>query len=514
VSLLENSTERSTISLRQLLKRSTVGMVVGSFLLVLFMTLFPFDFQIRKDISWQHLLDNFNNLTTPGDFLVNIPFFLPWGISLTYLLHNRKLSWQRILPVVFFASAGLSLFVEILQLFLPTRISSPADVVANSLGGVLGWLCFYLLRWTILSRLNSSLVLKWLIASFLGYLVLQCLLSMPLERFATLKVWDGNFPLLIGNENTGDRPWKGYIWELLISDRAIEGDRVDRFLSSQSSLVTLKDVAIAYYDLNEKGKYLDRTGYLSKLTWQGQIIEKQQKQGVLFNGKSWLSTKTPATLLQEKIAQTSQFSIFTTVATTDPEQTGPARIISFSGSPLSCNFTIGQDRHNLIFRLRTPLMGYQGTQPEISVPNVFVDLLPHRLLFTYANSVVQIYVDTPNNSQRLVIVPGTVLMSYLLPKKSYNINNFMLLYYNFIFIPLGIFLGIIYLYFPKRLSIKILFFVCGIILPAFFLEASSTTGSLKNFKTNNFVLDLVIIAIAMISVNVTVRFFSRHFKLN
>ncbi|MGL5871617.1 MAG: VanZ family protein [Xenococcaceae cyanobacterium] len=512
MSLLKNSTERSTISLRQLLRRSTVGMVVGSFLLVLLMTLFPFNFQIGKD-SWQHIFNNVNNLITPGDFLVNIPFFLPWGISLTYLLHNKKLAWQIILPVVFLASAGLSMFVEILQLFLPTRISSPADVAANSLGGVLGWLCFYLLRWTILSRLNSNLVLKWLIASFLGYLVLQCLLSMPLERFATLKVWDKNFPLLIGNENTGDRPFQGYISELLISDRAIVGDRVDRFLSSQSSLVALKDTAIAYYDLNEKGKYLDRTGYLSKLIWQGETIEKQPKQGALFNKKSWLSTAIPATLLQEKIAQTSQFSIFTTVATTDPEQTGPARIISFSGSPLNCNFTIGQDRHNLIFRLKTPLTGDRGTQPEISVPNVFADLIPHRLLFTYANSVVQIYVDTPNKSQRLVIVPGTVLMSYLLPKKSYNINNFMLLYYNFIFIPLGCFLGIIYLYLPEKLLIKILFFICGIILPAFFLEASLTTGQIKNFSANNFVLDLIIIAIAMTIVNLTVRFFYRHINI-
>jgi glycopeptide antibiotics resistance protein len=490
-------------------------MVVGSFLLVLFLTLFPFNFQLGNDVAWQHLLENVNNSTTAGDFFVNVPFFIPWGISLTYLLHRKRLQWQIILPFVLVGSASLSLFVEILQIFVPSRVSSPADVLANSLGGLLGWLCFYLFRWAILSGLNKSILLRSLIISFLGYLILHCFLSMPLERFSTLKIWNANFPLVLGNENTGDRPWKGYISELLISDRALEKDLLAASMSSPFSLNPIQDSAIAYYQFFGKEKYQDRTAHLPRLIWRGKLLtQSPEKKGILFDGNSWLATETPAKLLTEKTTKTSEFSIIATVATNDLEQTGPARIISFSSDPLQCNFTIGQARHNLIFRLRTPLTGYQGTQPEIVIPNVFTNLLPHRLLFTYANSVVEIYVDTPNNLQRLTIVPGTVLMSYLLPKKAYNIDNFMLLYYGFVFVPLGCFLGAIYLLLKGNFPLQILLFTSGIILPAFLFEASLTSGQIRYINANNFLLDMAIATIAMSSVYFGTRCCWRYLKLD
>jgi glycopeptide antibiotics resistance protein len=504
----EISTERWTIILRQLLRKWSEGMVVSSFILVLFMTLFPFNFQIRHDFSWTDL----NNHTNPGDFLVNIPFFIPWGVSLTYFLYRRKLNWLAIAPIVLVGSIALSSLVELLQLFVPTRSSTPADVVSNTLGGIFGLIIFYFIRLQILSRLNKSFLLKGLTIFFVGYLSLSCLLSMPLAKFYNLNLWDSSFPLLIGNESTGDRPWQGYISQLYLSDLAIDSERISKLMTSSTSLDDLKNLAIAHYSFTNGERYLDKIDRLPKLSWQGNLNPQDQQQGVLLTGDSWLSTEKPATLLKEKIAKTSQFTIITKVATTNTEQTGPARIISYSKDPLHSNFILGQEGQDLVFRLRTPLTGKNGDQPELVIPGVFSDILPHRLVITYAGSIVKIYVDTPKNTQSLELVPGTVLMSYLLPAKAYNSSNFMLLYYGIIFIPLGICLGVIYTIIKWKFPWQLILVINGIILPAFLLEGSFISQQGREISLGNLLTYISIAAIAMSSFYLGLQLFWRYVK--
>jgi glycopeptide antibiotics resistance protein len=502
------STERWTLILRKLLRQWSEGMVISSFVLVLFMTLFPFNFQMRQYFSWADL----QNHTTPGDFLVNIPFFIPWGVNLTYFLYRRKLNWLAIALLVTIASTALSALVELLQLFVPSRSSTPADVVSNTLGGIFGLVIFYFLRWQILSRLNKSFLLKGLTIFFVGYLSLSCLLSMPLTRFYNLNLWDGNFPLLIGNEATGDRPWQGYISELYLSDIALDSDRISNLMTSSASSNNLKDVAIADYSFTEEDRYLDSLDRLPQLTWQGKLVSHEQKQGILLTGDSWLSTEKPATLLKEKIAKTSQFTIITEVATTDNEQTGPARIISYSKDPLHSNFILGQEGQDLVFRLRTPLTGKNGDQPELVIPGVFSDILPHRLVITYAGSIVKIYVDTPKNTQSLELVPGTVLMSYLLPAKAYNSSNFMLLYYGIIFIPLGICLGLIYTILKWKLSLRLILIINCLIFPALLLEGSFISQQGREINPSNLLTYITIAAIAMSSFYLGLKLFWQYVK--
>jgi glycopeptide antibiotics resistance protein len=504
----EISTENWTIILRQLLRQWSEKMVIGSFIFVLFMTLFPFNFQLRHDISWADL----NNKTTLGDFLVNIPFFIPWGISLTYFLYRRQLNWLAIVLLVSIGSVALSTLVELLQLFVPLRISTPADIISNTLGGIVGLLIFYSIGWQILSRLSKSFLLKGLTIFFLGYLSLSCLLSMPLARVSNLNSWDGNFPLLVGNEKTGDRPWQGYISELYLSDRAIDFERISDLMISFSSSNNLKDLAIVNYSFTGKDKYLDNIDRLPNLSWQGKFIPQQQKQGILLTGDSWLSTQKPATSIEEKIAKTSQFTIITTVATANIQQTGPARIVSYSGDTLHSNFILGQEGEDLVFRLRTPLTGKNGNQPQLVIPKVFSNLLPHRLVITYAGSIVQIYIDTPKSKQTLELVPGTVLMSYLLPARVYNSYNFMLLYYGIIFIPLGICLGVIYTIIKWRFPLSLILVANGIIFPALLLEGSFISQQGREFSFGNLLTYITLTAIAMWSFYIGFKLFWRYVK--
>jgi hypothetical protein len=65
--------------------------------------------------------------------------------------------------------------------------------------------------------------------------------------------------------------------------------------------------------------------------------------------------------------QSNQLSIEAVLRTNDTNQRGPARIISFSSDAYNRNFTLGQERGNLVIRLRTPQTGKNGSKPEITL---------------------------------------------------------------------------------------------------------------------------------------------------
>ncbi|WP_090710908.1 VanZ family protein [Mycetocola miduiensis] len=66
------------------------------------------------------------------EFTANIGMFLPIGLFLV-LLFGRRLWWFAML-----LGFGITVAIETAQLFLPTRVSDPRDIVANTCGAVIG----------------------------------------------------------------------------------------------------------------------------------------------------------------------------------------------------------------------------------------------------------------------------------------------------------------------------------------------------------------------------------------
>ena len=104
-----------------------------------------------------------------ADAVKNVAFFVPFGFLLALALRGR---WWAAVP-----AAGLSVAVETLQYVVPGRDASPADLVFNTLGALLG---VALARWgsiwaapvgraTVLSRVWTVAV----VAGLAGYGMLQ-----------------------------------------------------------------------------------------------------------------------------------------------------------------------------------------------------------------------------------------------------------------------------------------------------------------------------------------------------
>ena len=128
--------------------------------LVLLVTLWPTTVDRGLDPAIDKVLEKLHERGVPQfvdyafvEFSANILFFVPVGFLLG-LLFSYRLQW---LAIVF--GGLLSASVETAQgLFLPGRVSSVADIVANTTGAIIGCLLALSVRMLILHR--DTLVIR------------------------------------------------------------------------------------------------------------------------------------------------------------------------------------------------------------------------------------------------------------------------------------------------------------------------------------------------------------------
>jgi outer membrane protein assembly factor BamB len=88
----------------------------------------------------------------------------------------------------------------------------------------------------------------------------------------------------------------------------------------------------------------------------------------------------------------NQLSIEAVITPGDIKQTGPTRIISFSQDAYKRNFTIGQERSDLILRLRTTRTGENGMKPQSDLCKVSAGK-PQHLIVTYSPGKLSVYLN-------------------------------------------------------------------------------------------------------------------------
>lgn len=143
--------------------------------LVVYASLYPFSDWRDQGISPLHFLDEpLPKYWTGFDVGVNLLGYAPLGFLLALsALRSGRVSWAVSAAVL---GAGLlSLAMESLQSYLPTRVSSNVDLALNTLGAWLGACCAWALERVGLIRRWSDVRARWFSSDARGALVLLLL---------------------------------------------------------------------------------------------------------------------------------------------------------------------------------------------------------------------------------------------------------------------------------------------------------------------------------------------------
>ncbi len=126
-------------------------------------SLLPFHFEIPTNF---HLISILHYITFPrhiskSDFLANILLFIPFGFYLTSFIKNSvKHLTSSLLSFLLIVSLNFlfSVLLEMSQIFLPDRVSSWSDVLAQLIGGVIGYILFIRYYSYFYNLLNNKLL--------------------------------------------------------------------------------------------------------------------------------------------------------------------------------------------------------------------------------------------------------------------------------------------------------------------------------------------------------------------
>lgn len=412
---------------------ANILVVIGA-ILVIVLTLFPYDFfvaEVLSQLSYNYMRSRMIRPNDIGDVIANIFLFMPFGFGIGCLASKTKLTQKNAAIAAIIASFGLTFAVEFLQIFLPTRNPSHVDLITNTLGGIIG---FYGFQWggiyflyclqAIIKLITHSRFRPILMAIAIAYVFFIFSFTAKLQSKIELwkpSIWDVNFPLAVGNEFTGDRPWRGEISHLCIGDRAASETEISLLLNSQDSCQAIASSLVAAYDFRQTPNYSDSTHTLPDLEWHQPNSTGRSTNGVEFTSENWLQTRN-INVLNEKIKDSSQFTFSFIIATKDFNQNGPARIISISPDIYNRNITIGQWQNNLSIRLRNPLAGANGTRPELIVSNVFNNTKPHHLIITYNGNVLSVYIDTIENQKKIELNAENAFFWSIVPRFPFYIH--------------------------------------------------------------------------------------------
>lgn len=414
ISSLATPTERGYSPITGALPGGIVGSLLTAYLVyaVLFATL-PYSFSVDASDSITTLFnDKFDGLgglsrVSPWDVWTNILFFVPFGLLLVShpLIFHR--AWQTKLLLATGGSALLSSGIEFIQLFFP-RAPSLEDIVCNTIGGLIGGVIGICVQAMVkldgaarLRNMQPSTALAILTAGYLMFL--SATVSMPLPLARDLSNWDQTHRLFLGNEGSLDRPWRGTMYLVAVYDHALSPEEVMANFSAGYRGGARDKRAdhglLLYYDFSEQtGDIIhDQAKVMPAVDLQIEDpsrVEWIMPNGIRFGADTVVSSpEPPAKLAPGMLQPGNELTVEAWIAPADLSQTGPARIVSYSINADGRNFTLGQHQSEMIFRLRTPVSGLNGTQPALRTDAFPLTLDIGHYLVTFRDGVETLYVN-------------------------------------------------------------------------------------------------------------------------
>jgi VanZ family protein len=415
----------------------------GTVILVLAVGLFPFEITpgARQPLLTTWLSPGETVRGAVRDVLANVLLFALLGPSISALARRRGVPGALRFLIVLLGCLALSLAVEGMQALLPSRDPTLRDVAANTLGGLLGMLPSrsgeerLAAMSTIIARRWQRLWPVRRPVPALGLHVTVLLLAAALLQTRTqLSNWDPSFPLVLGNEATGDRPWSGDLLVLEIADRALRPDEVAAAFPSSLAQVVGPLVVSAHF---QTARSLEHAP--ADFSWHGSEspAARFSDLGLWLSGRGWLRSDEAGHRVTLALRRTNQFTLKLVCRSADPAQDGPARVVSISADPYHRNLTLGQEGSTLVARLRTPLTGANGRAPELVRADVFGGTTLRTILVTYDGSTLTVFVDSPRDSTRLELSPGAAIVGAFAEPAADNLRGYQIAFLAVVVFPAG-----------------------------------------------------------------------------
>jgi len=425
-------------------------------------------------VYWlKHLIDfgkrhfvNFLFYFEIHDVIGNILLFIPFGVLVFCIRHNDTRSEKDTLWTPFLLGVMVSCVIEAGQFFLD-RSSSILDILFNGGGTVIGYRIMEVIRGKRRQpcRLPGKVrgfMLRYTL--FIIYLVgFTYAVFLPV-RVNKLDHWDNEYPVILGNEVGGGRPWHGTLYQCAIYSKALRHNDI-KWLHQLGSTMKSHEIRqifglLAYYPMSEgKGDTLyDASGYGETLNLVGRKI-KWAETGVYLEGAQPVTSRLPADKIIDILKLTSSFSVEVWCRSEGLDQFGPARIAGISGDTAHRCFTLVQQGPECHLRVNTKQGGINGSRIRVRAANVFRDSSLHHIVATFHCGVEKIFVDGRLRSAiqgNIDYLPDLFGMGRYWPGK--------IAFGLFMFIPLGILLATFF----RRAPVWIALAFAGAM--AFFIE--------------------------------------------
>jgi VanZ family protein len=162
-------------------------------LVIIYASLFPFTGWRNQSIyPWEFLWAPLPLYWTAYDIYINILGYIPLGFVLTLADLRVNKNHGQVWSYNWIYAVALSLILESLQTYLPTRVPSSIDFLLNCLGTLIGvWVAYFFEKHRFIDTWNQ-IRSRWLIKDSVG--PLACLLTWPLAI-----IYPPSIPFLMGD---------------------------------------------------------------------------------------------------------------------------------------------------------------------------------------------------------------------------------------------------------------------------------------------------------------------------
>lgn len=237
-----------------------------------------------------------------------------------------------------------------------------------------------------------------------------------------LSNWSEEYRLVIGNETSQDRPWKGAFHLAAIYSRALSPEEIRQNFEAGANSERRPSLAGAalgeeglaslqvLYRFDEgKGEAIrDASGGKEPLNLkiENPSAVQWKKNGLAIREPALIRHTGSAKRLARRIKKTGEITLEAWITPANTSQAGPARIFTFSSGTGERNFTIGQDKNKIEVRFRTETTDANGIPALSSAAGSLGTRLTHIVYTRDSKSRARLYLDGGMVEER--IIPGDI----------------------------------------------------------------------------------------------------------